>query len=143
MVLFLIFAVQLMIAISSVRSAKGLAEKAVSVITPTTQLVFYETYLAGMPYYLRSEKPIWMVTHSRKRKTFLGNYYALANRDEPVTRWGEALLDYDQFSQRWRSVQQPMVIFLKEKNQFRLEQEVGAAAKRVGAFDDYIVLHKP
>jgi 4-amino-4-deoxy-L-arabinose transferase-like glycosyltransferase len=143
MVLFLIFIAQLMIATSSVRSAKGLAEKAVSMITPTTQLVFYDTYLAGMPYYLRSEKPIWMVTHSRKRKTFLGNYYALANREEPVTRWGEALLDYDQFSQRWRSAKQPMVIFLKEKNQTRLEQEVGAAVKRVGAFDEYIVLHKP
>jgi hypothetical protein len=36
-----------------------------------------------------------------------------------------------------------MVIFLKEKNQTRLEQEVGAAVKRVGAFDEYIVLHKP
>lgn len=143
MALFLIFVVQLMIAVSSIRSAKGLAEKAVSMITPTTQLVFYETYLAGMPYYLRSKKPIWMVTHSRKRKTFLGNYYALANREEPVTRWGEALLDYEQFSQRWRSAQQPMVIFLKEKNQTRLEQQVGAMAKRVGAFDEYIILRKP
>jgi hypothetical protein len=73
----------------------------------------------------------------------LGNYYALANREEPVTRWGEALLDYDQFRQRWRSVQQPMVIFLKEKNQTRLEQQVGATAKRVGAFDEYIILRKP
>ena len=143
MAFFLIFVVQLMIAVSSIRSAKGLAEKAVSMITPTTQLVFYDTYLAGMPYYLRSEKPIWMVTHSRKRKTFLGNYYALANREEPVTPWGEALLDHDAFRQRWRSAKQPMVIFLKEKNQTRLEQQVGATANRVGAVDEYIILRKP
>jgi 4-amino-4-deoxy-L-arabinose transferase-like glycosyltransferase len=143
MALFLIFGVQLMLAVSSVRSAKGLAERALSVITPTTQLVFYDTYLAGMPYYLRTEKPIWMVTHNRKRKTFLGNYYVLTDREEPITRWGKALLDFDEFRQRWRSAQQPMVIFLKEKNRQRLEQEVGVAVKSVGAFDEYIVLHKP
>ena len=143
MILFLVFGSQLIVASSAVRSAKKLADKAAPMITPATQVVFYDTYLAGMLFYLRSVKPIWMVTYSGKKKTFLGNYYVLTGREEPVSPWGQALMDFDEFGLRWRSARQPMVIFVKEKNQRRLEKDVGAAAKTVGSFDEYIVLHKP
>jgi hypothetical protein len=111
-------------------------------MTPETQVVFYDTYLSGMGFYLRSEKPIWVITHSKKKRTFLGNYYALGGRAEPDTRWGKALFDFDEFGDQWRSTKQPLLILVKERNRAGLEERLGAATKKLASVDDYILLTK-
>lgn len=141
-ILFLFFAAEVMVAAAPFRSAKDLASKAATAIAPMTQLVFYDTYLAGMAFYLRTEQPIWVITHGKKKRTFLGNYYALSNRAEPVTRWGKSLLDFDEFARRWQTARQPILIFAKEKNLAHLVEQVGAIPRKVAAFDDYVVLAK-
>ncbi|MSP39094.1 MAG: glycosyltransferase family 39 protein [Deltaproteobacteria bacterium] len=139
----LAFVAQVISAPASARSAKGLAEKAAAMVRPDTQVVFYDTFQSGMAFYLRAEKPLWVVTYRNKKRTFLGNFYALGKRAEPIGPRGRALLDFDEFREQWKSVKRPMVILVKEKNRARLEAEIGAAPKQVGMVNDYVVLWKP
>jgi 4-amino-4-deoxy-L-arabinose transferase-like glycosyltransferase len=140
---FLIFCAHAMIAASSVRSAKALGGAARQLMTPATQVVFYDAYLAGLGYYLQSEKPAWVITHSNKKRTFLGNYYALGKRAEPDTRWGKALFDFDEFGAQWRSAPQPLLILAKAKSRARLEQHVGETTKELASVGEYVWLTKP
>ncbi len=143
MVVFLAFVVHMISAPASVRSAKRLAEKAAPLALPATQVVFYDTYLAGMAFYLGAEKPIWVVTYSDKKRTFLGNFYALGKREGPIGPRGRALMDFDEFRHRWRSAKQPLLVFVKEKNRARLEAEVGEAPTKIASVDEYVILWKP
>ncbi len=143
MVLFVVFSAQSMTAASTVRSAQRLGEQALLLMVPQTQVVLYDTYLAGLAFYLSSAKPVWVVSPANKKRTFLGNYYALGGRAGPPNRWGKALFDFDEFAQQWRSTQQPLLIVLKEKSRARLEALVGAVIQEVGRVDDYLLLAKP
>jgi 4-amino-4-deoxy-L-arabinose transferase-like glycosyltransferase len=140
--LFLIFSTHAMIAASSVRSAKALSDKALPLITPETQVVCYDTYLYGMGFYLRSEKPIWVISHSQKKRTFLGNYYALGGRAQPYIRWGKALFNFDEFGNQWPSTKQPLLILVKKRSRAGLEQQVGEATKKLASVDNYVLLTK-
>jgi hypothetical protein len=143
LIVFLIFAARMMVAAAPARSAKLLAMNAVPFVTPMTQLVLYDTYLAGMAFYLQAEKPIWVITHGNKKRTFLGNYYALGGQQVPVTRWGDALLDFDEFRDQWKSAKQPLLVFVKAKNHARLEEQVGTPANIVATAGEYLAVTKP
>ena len=132
-----------MILISPERSAKALAEAAQSRLTATTQVVFYDTYLAGMAFYLASERPLWFITHGHKKRTFLGNYYAIGKRADPTTSWGKTILSFQEFQQRWKSTKQPLLIIVKEKNLSRLVGEVGKSPVKLAAVDEYLLVSKP
>jgi 4-amino-4-deoxy-L-arabinose transferase-like glycosyltransferase len=138
---FVIFIARMMIAIAPGRSAQTIVEKALPQITPPTQVVFYDAYLAGMAFYLRAEQPIWLITHGKKR-TFLGNYYAIGRREDPVTPWGKAIFDFAEFRQRWKMTKQPLLIILKEKNLERLAEDVGEAPKKLATSDEYVLVTK-
>lgn len=140
--LFLLFSAKVMVVASPARSAKELAEIAQTVLTPSTQLVFYDTYRSGLPFYLRLDKPIWMVTHSEKKRTFLGNFYALGDEEEPANQWGKALLDFEEFQERWEAAKEPLLIIVKQHNLSRLVKQIGASASEVGRAGEYLVLSK-
>ena len=142
-IIFLFFVAQVIVLSAPDRSAKELATVAAPKITAATQLVFYDTYQAGMAFYLKTEKPIWMVTHSNKKRTFLGNFYVMTEREEPSTQWGKALLDFEEFQEKWQTAKQPLLIILKEKNLRRLLEQVGESPQKIGAFDEYLVVMKP
>jgi 4-amino-4-deoxy-L-arabinose transferase-like glycosyltransferase len=142
-VLFLLFLARVMVIAAPDRSAKELARIAAPQLSATTQLVFYDTYMAGLAFYLQTDRPIWMVTHSNKRRTFLGNFYAMTDREEPKTHWGKALLDFDEFRQKWQAATQPLLIIVKEKNLSRLREQIGETPKKIGAFDEYLLVLKP
>jgi len=142
LVLFFAFSVEVMVLIAPDRSAKPVAEKAMPLISPATQVVFYETHLAGMPFYLRSERPIWLVTHENKKRTFLGNYYASVNKTNPISRWGDAIFEYEEFRDKWQTTKQPLLIIVKEKNLWRLIANVGESPKRLAEVDEYLLVTK-
>jgi hypothetical protein len=96
-----------------------------------------------MAFYLQAEKPIWVITHGNKKRTFLGNYYALGGQQVPVTRWGDALLDFDEFRDQWKSAKQPLLVFVKAKNHARLEEQVGTPANIVATAGEYVAVTKP
>jgi len=137
-----VFLTRMVIAIAPTRSTQALAEQVRSQLTTTTQVVFYDTYLAGMPFYLQTGRPIWFVTHTNKRRTFLGNYFAMNKRAVPQTPWGKAVLDFAEFRARWYTATQPLLIIVKEKNLPRMAQEVGQMPKRVAGVDEYVLVSK-
>jgi len=137
---FLILLTHAMFNASLQRSAKLVAQEARPLLTPETQVVVYDSYLAGLGFYLDSEKPLWVVTHSKKAGTFIGNYYVLGKRTSPGTRWGKALFEFDEFAARWRSAEQPLLVLAKAKNKVRLDQQVGAPTKVVASVHDYVWL---
>jgi 4-amino-4-deoxy-L-arabinose transferase-like glycosyltransferase len=143
LLMFLGFAVEVVILVSSDRSAKAMAEKVAPQIRESTQLVFYETHLAGMPFYLRAERPIWLVIHGNKKRTFLGNYYTIATRKHLITPWGDAIFDYDEFREKWQTMKQPLLVVVKEKNLSRLAKDVGEEPRRLAAVDEYVLVTKP
>jgi 4-amino-4-deoxy-L-arabinose transferase-like glycosyltransferase len=142
MALFLGFVAEIMFLVSHDRSAKAVAEKALSQIRESTQLVFYDTHLPGMPFYLHAERPIWLVTHGDKKRTFLGHYYEVAERKNLTTPWGDAIFDFDEFREKWHTAKQPLLVVVKEKNLTRLARNVGDAPKKLAEIDGYALVTK-
>lgn len=143
LLLFGITLSEMMVVIAPARSSKEIALLARPFLTPETQMVSYETYSEALAFYLRTERPLWVVNHSNKKRTFLGNFYAIAKRPEPTTRWGKALLDYDEFGERWKAAKTPMVILIKEKNLAAMEQRVGTVTKRLAAAGEHLLVTRP
>ncbi len=143
LLVFMVTLSEMMVLIAPARSSQEIAVKALPYITPTTQLVSYDTYAEGLPFYLKTDKPLWVVTHSNKKRTFLGNFYEFSNQPDPITRWGKSLLTFDEFAEHWNSSDTPFVILVKEKNLHRLERLVGVVAKRLAAYDEYLIVARP
>jgi hypothetical protein len=141
--LFLLFIITMVVLAAPERSALPLATIVTARLTPATQIVFFDTYQAGMAFYLRTEKPLWVVTHANKKRTFLGNYYAIAGHPEPTPPGGKALLDFEEFQSRWKTATQPLLIIVKTKNLPHLEERVGKSLKQIGAIGEYLVMTKP
>jgi hypothetical protein len=140
---FLALIVKIMIFISPERSAKPIAEATLPRLNAAMQVVFYDTYVAGMSFYLQSERPLWFITHGHKKRTFLGNYYAIGKRADPTTAWGKAILTFQEFQEYWKTTRQPLLIIVKEKNLSRLASEVGEAPVKLAAVDEYLLVSKP
>jgi 4-amino-4-deoxy-L-arabinose transferase-like glycosyltransferase len=140
MALVLGFVVEIMFLVSHDRSARPVAEKARSQIGESTQLVFYDTHLPGMPFYLHAERPIWLVTHGDKKRTFLGHYYEVGERKDLTTPWGDAIFDFEEFREKWQTVKQPLLIVVKEKNLRRLARNVGEVPRKLAAIDGYALV---
>ena len=140
--LFLVFIVHMMVSISVDRSAKAMAQVMLPRLTPMTQVVYYDTYLAGLPFYLSSHRPLWLITHEKKKRTFLGNYYALRKKAQPVSAWGTVILNFEEFGERWKTNEEPLLIIVKEKNLRRLVQDVGESPIRLGAADEYLLVSR-
>ena len=58
--LFLLLSEQIVKAASFHRTAKTLAAESAPLIASDDQIVFYATYLEGVPFYLRIDRPIWL-----------------------------------------------------------------------------------
>lgn len=140
---FIAFVVEMMVLVSPNRSAKPIAELLKPRLSAATQVVLYDTYLTGIPFYLRSARPVWIITHGRKKRTFLGNYYAVGKQADPVTPWGRALLDFEEFKRVWQTTRQPLLIVIKEKNLPRFIEDVGESPAQLAAVDEYLIVSKP
>lgn len=137
---FLILMGQMMVATSAERSAKLVAEKAARWIDGNAQVVFFDTYLTGTLFYLRADRPVWIVTHANKKKTVFGNYYVVEKRDRPETPWGKALYTFDEFREIWRESRRPMIVIVKNKNIPRMKHRSDAVGTELGRVDEYVLL---
>lgn len=140
---FQIFTTHTMIAASSARSAKPLADAVRPLLKADSQIVIYDTYTAGLPFYLRSERPFWVVTRDKRESNFLGNYYVLGKAALPITRYGNALFNFDEFAEQWRSAGRPLLILTKSRNRAQLETQIGTATRTVASLGQYVWLTKP
>ena len=142
MIAFIVFTAHAMIAASAAHSAKAAGETARSLLTDNTQVVVYDTYLAGLAFYLRSDEPIWVITRDKRKRTFLGNYYTLGERAVPEIRWGQALFDFDEFGVAWRAAKRPVLVLAHSKRRAQLEQQVGLATRKLASVGTYVWLTK-
>ncbi len=139
---FLLLMVKIMILISPERSAKPIAEATLPKLAAAAQVVQYDTYLAGLSFYLRSQRPVWLITRDGKERTLLGNYYAIGKRQDPTTPWGQAIFNLQEFHEHWETTKQPLLIVLKEKNLRRFARNLSEAPVRLAAEDEYILVAK-
>ena len=137
---FVIFLTQMKVAVSRERSGEEIADTIAARLDADTQVVFYDTYLTAMPFYLRAQRPAWIVTHANKKKTVLGNFYVVTNRAWPDTRWGKALFDFDEFREAWKKNKTPLLIIVKQKNLSRMEKQIGASPRKLTTVDEYVLL---
>ena len=139
----LVLVVHIITLIAPQRSAKPVAAAMLAGLPSTVQVVMYDTYLAGLPFYLQSERPLWIITKERRKRSFIGNYYVVGKHADPMTPWGKAILNFDEFESIWQRSERPFRIIVKEKNFPRMAEDLGSAPPRLAAVDEYLVLAKP
>jgi 4-amino-4-deoxy-L-arabinose transferase-like glycosyltransferase len=107
--------VQVIATVSVTRSASELARKLSGFIEPTDQLVLYDGQLEGLPFYLRTQQPIWIVW-SGKKSEVLGSFYIAEARPRPTKSYGKILFTFEEFAEAWKESKQPLLVLIKEKN---------------------------
>ena len=137
--LFFILAGKIVARASFRRAAKSTAQATAALIDRPDRLVFYDTYIEGLPFYLRIDKPIWLV-QSREKGNIMGSFYVAEKRPAPAAGYGQVLFTFDEFADQRGKNELPLRIFLKEKNLPRLTQEVGVVPRRITSFDEFILV---
>jgi 4-amino-4-deoxy-L-arabinose transferase-like glycosyltransferase len=124
---------------SRMRSSRELAEKARPLITPGDQVVIYNGYLSSLPFYLRSEQPLWVVVPPQGAAV-MGSFY-IAEKNPPAARGsGATVLSFDKFAELWDHSPARLIVFVQEKKLSRLAGDVGAAPKRLLTVDDVVIV---
>jgi 4-amino-4-deoxy-L-arabinose transferase-like glycosyltransferase len=126
MILFPLIMVYGMAGASRFRSAKEFAHGARRFATQTTQYVVFETYLCGLPFYLRVTEPIWIVWSGAK-SNIMGSWY-VAEKQPPSAR-GKVLFTFEEFAEEWRNPAQPLLVYVKDKNLSHLASSEPPVAK--------------
>jgi len=137
---FFMLLTEVMISAAPDRSAKQTAMAVLSHLRSGEQVALFETYMSGLPFYLRAERPVWLITHESKKRTFLGNYYTIGKRHDPVTPWGKAIFNLDDFAKQWKTRRQPFLVILKDKNLNQLAETIGETPKPLVRVDEYVLV---
>jgi 4-amino-4-deoxy-L-arabinose transferase-like glycosyltransferase len=137
--LLLVLSGRIIAAASFHRASKSLSEAVVSLINPGDRIVFYDTYIEGIPFYLRSDKPVWLV-QAREKEDVMGSYYVGERRPAPAPGYGQVLFTFEEFAEQWQKNERPLKVFVKEKNLAKLENDVGTSPKILRRFDDYLLV---
>jgi len=136
LLVYLLLMLQISIQVSYRRSAKPAAEHFAKFISPTDQLVHYDGYLTGMPFYLRSAQPIWIVW-SGKKTFVMENIYVAQKRPPPVAGYSQILFTFHEFAQAAQQTKQPLRVIVKTKNLNRLAKDNALVIKTLTEFGEY------
>ena len=142
MALFFLLVGQLMVAASASRSAKALVQSALPFIRHDSQIFIYDTYITGLVFYLRLDRPILIVT-SPIKTTLMGSPYVSMHRPNPAPGRGKILLNFDEFSTAWRETKDPPLVFAKAKNVSRLESQLGGSTKELARAGEHVLVSRP
>jgi 4-amino-4-deoxy-L-arabinose transferase-like glycosyltransferase len=130
---------QIMAVASFHRASKSLAAELRPLLNSQDRLVFYDTYVEGVPFYLRIDKPIWLV-QAREKGDVMGSYYVAERRPTPAAGYGQVLFTFEEFAEQWKKNAPSLKVFVKEKNFARLSRELGAAPKLLMKFNGYLLV---
>jgi 4-amino-4-deoxy-L-arabinose transferase-like glycosyltransferase len=137
--LFFVVLAQMATAVSVERGSKSLARTAAPFIAPGDRMVFYDTYLPGLPFYLNINKPAWIVQREG-RETILGSNYLALRRVNGTAGYGQVVFSFGEFAQEWKRKDLVLRVFVKEKNLRRMTANVGAMPKMLAKFDEYLLV---
>jgi 4-amino-4-deoxy-L-arabinose transferase-like glycosyltransferase len=142
MVLFSWLAGQFMVTVASSRSAKTLAQNAAPFITHDSQIAIYDTYLTGLIFYLRRDRPIWVVG-SPGKTTWMGSPYVSRHLPSPAPGHGKVLVNVTELADAWKKGTPPVLVFAKGQNISRLRNQLGESTKELVRVDEYVLVSKP
>jgi hypothetical protein len=137
--LFMILTGRIMTAASTERAAKSIAQATAPLMGQEDRLVFYDNYIEGLPFYLRLNKPIWLV-QSRQKKELMGSIYVAEKRPTPARGYGQILFTFEEFTAEWKKNELPLRVFVKEKSLTRLTRELGEVPKSLMRFGDVVLV---
>jgi 4-amino-4-deoxy-L-arabinose transferase-like glycosyltransferase len=136
--LFWVLLTQIIAATSFHRVSKSLAREIASVIDPQDRIVFYDTYIEGIPFYLRIHKPIWLV-QSPEKQAVMGSYYVRERRPVAAAGYGRVFFTFKEFAEQWKNNDVPLRVLVKEKNLTRLSADIGVTPKSIVKMDKYVL----
>jgi 4-amino-4-deoxy-L-arabinose transferase-like glycosyltransferase len=137
---FFLLVGRLMVTASAGRSAKALAQRTAPFITHDSQMAIYDTYMPGLIFYLRLDRPIWIVA-SPGKTTLMGSPYVSTHRPNPGH--GKILFNFVEFSDAWKKNTHPLLVFAKAKTRLRLESQLAEGTKKLAGVDEYVLVSKP
>jgi 4-amino-4-deoxy-L-arabinose transferase-like glycosyltransferase len=139
--LFLVLLAQIIAATSFHRASKSLAQELATVIEPEDRLVFYNTYIDGLPFYLRIDKPIWLV-QAAGREAVMGNYYLGKHRPAAAAGYGPVIFTFEEFAEQWKKNDVTLRVLVREKTFWQLSSDIEIMPKRLIKFDYYLVSNR-
>ena len=137
--IFLVAVGQVMTAASFRRDSKSLVKESATIIDHGDRLVFYDTYIEGIPFYLRIHKPIWLV-QARQKEDVMGSKYLRQRRPSSPAEYGQVLFTFEEFAEQWRRSELALRVFVKEKNLTRLRNNVGDPLQIVARYNGYVLV---
>jgi len=140
--IFFLLMGQLMVTASAGRSSKALAQSAAPFINHDSQMAIYDTYINGLIFYLRLNRPVFVVA-SPKKTTLMGSPYVSMQRPNPAPGQGKILLSFDEFETAWKHTKDPLLVFAKGKNVSRLESQLGGITKELARAGEYVLISRP
>jgi 4-amino-4-deoxy-L-arabinose transferase-like glycosyltransferase len=133
---------QLMVTVSGGRSSKALAQSAAPLITQDSEIAIYDTYINGLIFYLRLDRPL-LVVASPSKTILMGSPYVSMQRPNPPPGRGKIIISFDEFETIWKNAKNPVLVFAKRKNVARLESQLGGMTKELVRVDEYVLLSRP
>jgi len=130
LVLFLCVVVQTMEGVSQIRSSKELAKRTAGLIGPEDQIAFYDTYPSSLPFYLDAKRPIWVVSFETRR-SMMGSFYVAEKNPEPAAGYGRVLLTFEEFAQRWKTWDRPLLVFVEKNDLPKLIKQIHLPVKEL------------
>jgi len=140
--IFFLLMGQLMVTASAARSSKALAQRAAPFITQDSQMAIYDTYINGLIFYLRLDRPV-LVVSSPTKTTVMGSPYVSMQRPNPASGQGKILLGFDEFEAAWKNAKLPLLVFAKGKNVSRLESQLEGMTKELARAGEYVLVSRP
>jgi hypothetical protein len=136
--MFLLLTTRVFVTESQIRSSKTLAASSAPFIRDG-QLVFYDSYLTGMPFYVGRDRPIWIVW-SGARRIIMQNIYVAQKRPRPVAGYGEVLFTFDQFRDKWRDSRQKLFVLVEERTLPKLADKMGSPPKVLSKVNNFLLV---
>jgi hypothetical protein len=137
--LFFVLLGELTAEVAMQRGAKSLAQAAAPYIRPADRVAFYDTYLAGMVFYLDSDKPLWIVQRE-ERDSVMGSNYLGARRPEAPAGYGQVVYSFSEFARQWQRADLVLRVIVKEKNFQRLIDDVGIRPQILARAGEYLLV---
>jgi hypothetical protein len=107
---------------------------------PQAQIVLYDTSYESLPFYLKIDRPIWIVS-SGEKTSIMGSFYLAEQGARYAPGFDKSLLTFAEFSAEWAKASKGhLLVFIKQKNLARLEQQVGSPAETLVAHNDLLLV---
>jgi hypothetical protein len=97
--------------------------------------------MPGLIFYLRLDRPIWIVA-SPGKTTLMGSPYVSTHRPDPAPGHGKILFNFAEFSDAWKKANPPLLVFAKAKTLLRLESQLAEGTKKLAGVDEFVLVSK-